>query len=101
MPRPAAIAAVLCLAALLASVAVMARKVAAFNQSSSRTLWVLRPVQDRQFLYAGREVSITDSKAGPRELVTVAYGPDRVEIPATIPPNDPALPGLIRHQDWL
>ncbi len=98
----AALASLLCLAVLLASVGVMARKAAAFNRSGERTLWMLRPITERAFVYADKEVRIEDIASGDGgEAVKVNYGGDELTIPATIPPADRRLPGLARHKDWM
>jgi hypothetical protein len=97
-----ALAALLSLAVLIGSVIAMARRVAAFNRSESRSLWVLQPVGLREFAFAERPVTITDSidEQG-RDIVTVVYGDQTLRIPATIKPKDPRLPGLVRHEDWF
>jgi hypothetical protein len=102
MPRRYAIAlAVLCLTVLLVSVAAMADKVADFNRSEERTLWMLKGVNLREFLFAGRPVKIEDVRAQQGEAVRVVYGAQELVIQATIPPKDERLPGLKRHEDWM
>jgi len=99
--RFAVILAVFCLAALLFSVAAMAEKVAEFNRSGERTLWMLKPVNLREFLFAGRRVTIEDVTLESGEAVRVTYGGQELVIPATIPPKDERIPGLKRHEDWM
>jgi hypothetical protein len=96
------LAAMACLAILLVSMSAMARKIEAFNSSAQRTLWMLKAVDSRAFLYGGREVTLTDQldQEG-REAVLVRYGEQELLVPATIPPLDPRLPNLVRHQDWM
>jgi hypothetical protein len=96
------ILAVVCLALLVVSVNVMFHKIAAFNTSAERVLWMLKPVGERAFQYSGRDVALTDQiNDQGKEAVLVRYGEQELMIPATIPPKDGRLPGLVRHEDWM
>ena len=105
MPRSRTLAgalAVLSLAALLLSVASMARRFAQVNRESDRKLYAYTPVDDREFIYAGRPVTITDAvNAAGDVTVEVRYGDTLVRLPATVQPGSPQLPGLERHREWL
>jgi hypothetical protein len=103
MPRRVpALFALLCSAALLLSVWRMGLRVAAFNASPGRQAWAFIPVNAREFTYAGRPVRITDSDDDAGGIVvTIAFGDERLALPATIPPGPAQLPNLVRHEDWL
>jgi hypothetical protein len=77
-------------------------RVTAFNQSSSKELYVFKPVNDREFTYAARDVVMTDfADEHGNQGVVIHYGDAELPLRATIPPGDAALPGLVRHADWL
>lgn len=93
--------AVACLGVLGYSVVVMAQRVAAFNAKSNRKLWTFMEVNDRQFRFAGRDVSLTDVPGDAGELLVVKYGDRELKLTPSVKPGDARLPGLSRHKDWL
>jgi hypothetical protein len=105
MPRPARTAAILLagISALgvIAGSWAMVGRVASFNRSATKELYVFKAVDQRRFAYAGREVTIEDTDEHGNAGVLITYGDDRLALRATVPPGDPNLPGLVRHADWL
>jgi hypothetical protein len=91
-----------CLGGLLYSIVAMAHRVAAYNAQADRKLWVFQEVKTREFRFAGRDVSLTDSRAPDgSDLLTVKYGDKELKLVPSIKPRDARLPGLARHSDWL
>jgi hypothetical protein len=87
---------------LICTVIAMAHRVAAFNALADRKLWTFRPVNERAFRFAGRDVSLTDGTAPDgADLVVVRYGEQELKLAATVKPGDARLPDLTRHADWL
>lgn len=100
--RVAMVVALASAAGVIAGSWTMASRVAAFNRSATKELFIFKRVDQRQFSYAGREVSIKDiTDSHGNSAVRIRYGEDELELRATIPPGDAALPGLVRHADWL
>ncbi len=98
--------ALLSLAFVIVAVVVMANRIVNYNKAQGRTTYVQFEVNDRDFLYAGRPVSIQDlPPKGNADLgsIQVTFGDQSITLPVTIPPNDFAdrFPGLERHSDWM
>lgn len=88
--------------ALLLSVAFMSQRVATYNKTAERPLWMFEPVQKREFSYAGRPVSVIDERGEDGwTSVAVRYGDEPLKLRATVEPMPSEVPGLVRHQDWL
>jgi hypothetical protein len=97
-----AAAAVASLVLLVLSVLAMARRVDDYYRETDHRLYVFNRVDERQFSYAGRPVTITDQRtASGEEGVVVRYGDESLPLRATIEPGSAQLPGLERHNDWM
>jgi hypothetical protein len=97
-----AILALLFLTGLLVSGYSMAGRAARFNTAQDKKLWVFRAVDIREFRVGDRAVSIADSRSeSGDDVVLVKFGDRELKLASTIKPGDPALPGLVRHADWL
>jgi hypothetical protein len=92
---------IISLAVFALSVVVMAQRVAAHYQAQPRPLFAFKTINDREFTFAGRPVSLTDEGQGEETVLVLRYGDQTVRIPAGVAPKDPQLPGLVRHGDWL
>jgi hypothetical protein len=89
------------LAVLAVSVTLMVRRVERFHREHPRQVFAFQPLDEREFKFAGKPVTITDDKSDaehPKVLVT--YGEDKLEIPVSVPPKY-ELPGLKSHEDWM
>jgi hypothetical protein len=97
-----AAAAVVSLVLLVLSVLAMARRVDDYYRETDHRLYVFNRVEERQFSYAGRPVTITDERtpAGD-ESVAVRYGDASLSLKPTIEPGSAQMPGLERHNDWM
>lgn len=78
----------------------LAGRIVAFHRQNPRAYFAFEPLHTREFRFAGRDVTITDSKEGDTEYVTVRYGETPLKLRATIP-GKYDLPGLAKHADWL
>jgi hypothetical protein len=78
----------------------MARRVATFHQENRREVYAFQTVNDREFEYGGRAVTLRDEEAGDNTFLVARYGDEELKLRATIP-GDSRLPGLLPHQDWL
>jgi hypothetical protein len=100
----AIIALVVSILALIISVREMAHRISAYVGTREQPRWMFRTLDQRVFQYAGKQVTITDHDAPAGVATTsvhVRYGDTELKLPATLPPMQAELPGLIRHQDWL
>lgn len=86
---------------MLASGYALAQRLRAYNVQHPRPLYVFKPIQKREFEYAGRHVRIEDhlDEAG-RGEVLITYAGDTLSLPVQVPAEHD-LPGLQRHRDWL
>jgi hypothetical protein len=88
-------------AVLAVSVTLMVQRVRRFHQEHPRQVFAFRPLDDREFKFAGKTVVITDDKSDAEHLkVIVAYGEDRLDVPVSVPPRYD-LPGLKSHEEWM
>src|SRR2546421_3289622 len=89
------------LVVLAASAVLMVQRVERFHREHPRQVFAFRPLDEREFTFAGKPVTITDDKSDPEHpIVIVTYAQDRLEIPVSIPPKY-ELPGLKSHEDWM
>ncbi|MBK9187947.1 MAG: hypothetical protein IPM33_03225 [Phycisphaerales bacterium] len=83
------------------SIVEMSRRIVAFHEANPPEFFAFRPVNDDRFMWAGREVSITQDTSRPdAPRVVLAYGDQQVRLVPSLPSNN-LLPGLIAHSDWL
>lgn len=80
---------------------VLAKRIAAYNDSLDRKIYYFIEGDKTEFTFADRPVRVTDelNEAGEGEVI-VTYGADQLRLPVQIP-RDLPLPGLERHADWL
>ena len=84
----------------VACVLVMSRRIVDDLRARPRPLFLFREVDQREFTYAGRRVSLTDATIEGGPYVMLGYGDQKVQLHATRPSNYD-LPGLGKHADWL
>ena len=99
----ALIAALVCLAAFVASVVAMGRRFQQFNAASGRQAFVFAGVDTRAFEFAGRPVSVTDEDKPGQSAVLIKFGDRELRLlaPDSIKPGSAQMPGLVRHAEWL
>ncbi|MCC6677029.1 MAG: hypothetical protein IT436_07790 [Phycisphaerales bacterium] len=80
----------------------VAGRVANYHRQRPRETYAFQALNLRQFDYAGRPVTLTDSidPASGESWLNVDYAGEKLRLRATIP-GDPRLPGLVAHNDWL
>ena len=106
-PRPIPLGiAFLAAVAVIASCAVMARRIVAYNTEQGRTTYMQFEVTDREFSFAERPVTITDipvDQTHPLGAVRIDYADQPLTLPVTIPSLEYSdqFPGMERHNDWL
>lgn len=98
--RAAAVLAAVSLGVLGVSVWRLGTGVAAYHEAKPPAVWAFQSLADRAFTFAGREVSLEDQKDGDGSWVVLRYGDQERRLRVAIPGN-PALPGLVPHNDWL
>lgn len=106
-PRPIPlVTALLALVMLVVLSVVMGRQIAAYNAREGRPSYIQLEINEREFEYASRPVTIEElpkDDAHPLGGVDIAYGDEHLVLSATIPSIEYAdqFPGLERHSDWL
>ena len=106
-PRPFPFAvAILSLVVAVAACVGLFKRIADYNKAQGRVTYLQYEVEDREFAFAGREVTLTDlpaDEAHPYGSVEIRYGDDAITLPVTIPSLEYSdqFPGLERHADWL
>lgn len=99
--RIAIVLALLGAAGALACGAGIARRVAKFHEENPREIFAFKPVEKREFTFAGRPVTLNDDRSIPEQpYLVVTYGDTVERLRATVP-GDPRLPDLLPHKDWL
>lgn len=78
----------------------MAQRLAAFNQTHQRPLWVFEEVTDPKFNFAGRPVELSNADDPDGWKLVVTYGDQSLRLRVTIP-GERRLPGLLPHRDWM
>lgn len=86
----------------LASAALIARKVVAFNQNDLPARAHFMPIEAEHFRFGSREVHFTEeTSASGQKAVVVTFGQETLRLPETIPGNLGEVPDLRRYEDWL
>lgn len=93
------------LAGLLAAAAIgagisAARRVSTYHRENPREQFAFFRVNARDFVYAGRPVTLRDESGPTGKTLLVTYGDDKLSLPVVIP-KDPRLPALAPHEDWM
>jgi len=85
------------------SVVFMALRAADFYRTQGRPLYTFKSIGSREFTFAGHPVSLTDEPepGGRGEVLVIRYGDQVLRVLPGVAPNDPQMPGLSRHADWL
>lgn len=91
---------------MLASGWLMTQRIRSFLKANPPEIYAFRKVDNREFIYANRPVTLVDDNANALAPVLVlTYGDAVQRIPVTVPntdrPQRDVLPGLLPHEDWL
>ncbi|GDX99333.1 hypothetical protein LBMAG48_17370 [Phycisphaerae bacterium] len=84
----------------------MTARIRTFLKANPPEVYVFRKVDKREFIYAGRPVTLLDDNTNPQTpTLVLSYGEATQRIPVTVAnvdrPQRNALPGLLPHEDWL
>ena len=84
----------------------MTARIRTFLKANPPEVYVFRKVDKREFIYAGRPVTLLDDNTNPQTpTLVLSYGQATQRIPVTVAnvdrPQRNALPGLLPHEDWL
>jgi hypothetical protein len=94
--------ALLSLAVFVVSGREMARRIDEYYRTTDRRQYYFSRIDDREFVFAGKPVTIRDERGSDGgESVVVRYGDGDLRLAPTIPPASTQLPGLTRHEDWM
>jgi hypothetical protein len=90
------------LIALIVSSVLLAQRVRAYNESSVNSVFAFIEVNNPEFEFFGRPVSLTETEdTEGRHAVLITYGDDELKVAVTVEPRR-NLPGFFnRHADWL
>ena len=82
------------------SVAAMAQRLAEHNRQDPPVPFATIRAQDAEFTYRGVDFALTTREDAEPPSVEIAWADRSVTLPVT-GTDVPALPGLVRHRDWL
>jgi len=104
MERGRMIAWTVCLAGvagLSVSTYVMVQRVQQFHKDSPRQLFAFQALDEREFRFGGKPVTLTDDKSDPNQpKLLVDYGGEKLTLDVSIP-GQYDLPGLKSHENWM
>jgi len=79
----------------------MAGAIIDYNKRTPRTTYFFQDMKGRELMFAGRKIEFIDEKPGEAGwTLLVKYDGEELRLPVTVP-NNPKLPGLAAHADWL
>lgn len=84
----------------------MTTRIREFLKENPPEVYVFRKLDRREFIYAGRPVTLTDDNTNPlAPTLVLKYGEVEERIPVRVAnvdrPQRDVLPGLLPHEDWL